>query len=1410
MKQKLQIMLALLLTMCTSALAQSFPKESTATETHWYTIKGMKQGHYLYAPTTAYTSAGGDKTTAYHISTASAMSNTSYWKFVKRSDGKWNIIPNYAGVVYATPTTTKNYSIKVLPTEPSEGWTVAAASTAGQYIIYSGTIYQWHQTTASNGWTNNTIIYWNNGSLVTNDAAYCYQIEEVDASEVRPIMYRDQPIASIGELTTGWYQIAKGSNFAQTGTETLSGGNYYPLHTTSDPAASEASSYVYIEKNGNSVYFQSPNGHYLNKAAATTTKTAMPGFAFAAGASGEYTSTFTINGGTGTPTQYNGTDVTGNTSTYFKTWTSKTSNPTLLLYQGVKGAAAGNNIQLSNATTGGLYLFSGNSMASTEYTLEVPTGYIITGYKMVFNNRVSNSYSQIRVTPAAGGSAVTASRSSTASVTLTTSGLSSTTAKFTLQNQRSTTNVNRGQILVTTFEVYVERDESAAIPQAQLPWEVSGTQIINASSANDWTIYEPKMLAENYDIYQVSIVNAPDASATLNSKAQAIFTGAHGLTAVYDKGYFFVEKGQILTGAEISGTEYENYTTSAVADTEAKTIVLTYKEYEPIVDDDAVSVTVFDGPNSPTPSTSTPATNANNTTYRIPTIAKLSNGELLAVSDRRYHLSDVGCSGAQMELVYRHSSDGGATWTGEQVICAKSNSTSDWKYAMGDAAMVADRESGNVLVYCAAGNVGNANSTASNRIKIGCFRSTDNGHTWDSGTNVTSQMYGIFSEVTATAMFITSGKMFQSRYVKVGDYYRIYAAFPLRTSKMGNGTHVIFSDDFGQTWSPLGSATAFPTTNYEEAKIEELPDGSVMLMVRDDNGATSTTAGHRNFNIFTYTDSYAGQGYWSSAVSGITGMMNACNDAIIIVPAQRSSDGEQVYVAVTTIPFYDKNADRATDNYGRRNLGFYYKEIANADDYISGAALAAGWAKGEQISTLFSAYSEAVLLDNGYIGLLYEDNGKHGSGKDSSGGTNANTEAYDIVFSSFSLERITKGNYTYDEAFTDRTSYFDSSLEKRVGGTVGKAVGMIGDNYAYYNGDKTQENMEELQNDSYNNTLRVNEIIEDRPYYIRSTQTTFGGTNHGTTFLSTDRSTLTAVSREAGEIGDVFTFKKSGSNWKLYSMNNEVFATATPASTSNKVGVSESEGSAETFAVTSYNDGYSCIVSQNPGTSGQGGLNISGGYFITGWKYDKTNNPGSFYYIEPIEEWSVTFNKASNDATEAYSTLYLPFSTSLPDGVQAYTISDLGNGTAEAVEIGNIPALTPVILKRGGDGGNVTFEVPPVQYENTGLTNMLLGTLRDKTVEDRDKTYVLSAKDGHVGFYHLKSSVNTLKGNRAYLYQTSNSAPSFILNFGGATSVELVRQNDEGGKWYDLSGRRVAAPKNAGVYIKNGKKVLVK
>lgn len=180
-----------------------------------------------------------------------------------------------------------------------------------------------------------------------------------------------------------------------------------------------------------------------------------------------------------------------------------------------------------------------------------------------------------------------------------------------------------------------------------------------------------------------------------------------------------------------------------------------------------------------------------------------------------------------------------------------------------------------------------------------------------------------------------------------------------------------------------------------------------------------------------------------------------------------------------------------------------------------------------------------------------------------------------------------------------------------------------------------------------------------------------------------------------------------------------------------------------------------------------------------------------------------------------YATLYLGAAAQIPEGVSAYIVTDTSNGYAKMKEVtGIIPANTGVILV--AEQGEYEFAFyDKGTADVTG--NLLAGTLSHEYIDE--EAYVLSAPDGVVGLY--KAAMNQLDGtawqnnaNKAYLPVSAvhNKAAAFYgFEWNGTTGIEGVEAEvAQDGAIYDLSGRRVKAITVPGIYIVNGKKVVVK
>ena len=145
----------------------------------------------------------------------------------------------------------------------------------------------------------------------------------------------------------------------------------------------------------------------------------------------------------------------------------------------------------------------------------------------------------------------------------------------------------------------------------------------------------------------------------------------------------------------------------------------------------------------------------------------------------------------------------------------------------------------------------------------------------------------------------------------------------------------------------------------------------------------------------------------------------------------------------------------------------------------------------------------------------------------------------------------------------------------------------------------------------------------------------------------------------------------------------------------------------------------------------------------------------------------------------------------------------------ELTEVGDkiIPAGNAVILKSTAANIMMTYDG---SASGTLSNNDLKGA--STAISTPDNTYMLVKGGNGVGFYHWTGEM--IPDHRAYLVLTSSSSSRSFFGIGdgenGTTSIDGVTVDGDEAQLYDLTGRIVNGQPRPGIYVRNGKKLMIK
>ena len=305
-------------------------------------------------------------------------------------------------------------------------------------------------------------------------------------------------------------------------------------------------------------------------------------------------------------------------------------------------------------------------------------------------------------------------------------------------------------------------------------------------------------------------------------------------------------------------------------------------------------------------------------------------------------------------------------------------------------------------------------------------------------------------------------------------------------------------------------------------------------------------------------------------------------------------------------------------------------------------------------------------------------------------------------------------------------------------------------------------------------------------------------TNVGT---ATDGTLATTAQLQSGEIAYTLQGSQTTQYWGQSKLNTSV-SSLLPELTSDEskkvIKLSMSNGTAAEYA--NKNGAMPSPVDKKALSFNNG----SGGNPYTSFSADAT--------------MSRCFNKYALTVTAVgATTLVLPVNiATLPSGVKAYDLTYTSGNEVTANEVTSITANKPVLIN--AEAGTYIFESDnssEITYdtENAQSNGALNGIYTDTYQYVPASSYVLQNGTNGLGFYKV-ADANTVRitSFRAYLTaETEARALSIVFADDDETTgiCSIKAQQQDGNAYYTLSGVRVSRP-TSGIYIKNGRKVVIK
>ena len=973
--------------------AQAMPKASTAEAEYWYQITSLRSADRYITPESE--GAAGVTGSLTENQYASSM-----WKFVDRGNDTFDIV-NREYNTYLSPVANYNTQIFTTATRPSSGWTVSYSNTMGYYIISSGEV-QLNQTSSPQ---NYALYNWSaSNSLGTdrNDQGCQLKITVAPEPIERPVS--QSSLEYIVDKTNG--NLYRGTSANQ---------------AWNSAWKSNATPQLQFSCGANNMNWQGNNIQMMTGTAGTSTYTLTPPAGYVIE---EYSFTFANNGhSTGLSlTMSNGTAYTTST-------TAKTVSATKQKLYSVAftlAGANGNGVVLTNftvkikedkqekpqmSTADEQYWYYIASAATNAYCKDKVIYYDRETERMRFGEK---SFSADRIWSfweQNGKLAIKNYRGEYIGTAGPGTGGSTAFGIADAANYIYTIQDAYGYFIIKDTGTELHAQESG---QVIVRW---GSAEGNASlwRFDEADVSSPEALVANTTVAQGKVstgignTNQPIVRSTIRISGltgscdfqgvKGQFIGNNSADVTNVKAYFatnsrelFIDADNKMDWREQNGIQYgatvnlasdgtftitgskvlepgdhHLWITYDIADKakEGNTVdaeILSYTvDGETIAEENgnpAHAVTIFLSEGA-----ALMPMDKGSLYYRIPSITVTKDGKRLVTltDDRKAHGADLP---SHCYLVAQYSEDYGKTWSNPVTVAGTAETGGD--YGHGDASIVTNRDNGEIVgIMTSAGTYGHGffAGTAAEPPRWKTITSRDGGLTWETPVDHTDDLFGANCSNPNTntwkSGFSGSGAALQKR------DGTLVSSFVNREADNSQNFYFFMSDDGGENWYVSGTSG---TKGADEPKTLERNNGDLAISVRASG-----------YNYYNYTSDNGATWHNPSQTRFTTGISgNACDGEYMVWCS--TLEGNPWNIAFQTLP----------NSSSRQNVS-----IALSTD--EGAT----FGTPKTICPRGSAYSAAVVLPDGTLGVYYEENGVFGG--------------YTMRFVRFSLDWASDGTYKFTE-----------------------------------------------------------------------------------------------------------------------------------------------------------------------------------------------------------------------------------------------------------------------------------------------------------------------------------------------------------------------------------------------------------